>query len=264
MLRVLSGFQLSPSGRSSTVCKLQLYVHNIAFSLSSWCMVACCADRYFSSSRNAAIRRYSNMRVTRRTIFIITLTIFLIYSQTLYCFDANQVNKPAPCFPQNDICNAVDIILYFLTQAIGPPIFMLIFGIGTFIHIRQGRQVAQEATNGDVRTEPISFVATTTRTNAKRDNRSVLIMVATQVIVYIIFSIPHLIVKIYLIIPTSTVKSPVQIAIENLCLNLSILSSVVDKIFAFYIYTLASKYYRTELMKLVTRCWTQQRIAPRN
>ncbi len=57
-------------------------------------------------------------------------------------------------------------------------------------------------------------------------------------------------------------KSAVQISIENLVNHISILLSLVDKIFSFYIYTLASKYYRTELIKQMTRCWPQQRVQP--
>ena len=263
VLRALMGFRISPSTYSSVVCKLQLYVHYTAFGLSSWYMVACCFDRYFSSSPNAVMRSYSNMRVTGRIILIMTTIIPLLYSQTLYCFDANQVNKASSCFPQNDVCQVVDIIYYFLGHALGPPILMFISSVGTFIHIRQGRRITHEPTTRAVTTEALSSI-TTIRANARRDDRSILIMVTIQVTVYITCSIPLLAMKIYSIITTPIVKSPVQISIENLCQNISILFSLVDKAFSFYIYTLASKYYRTEMIKLFTRCWAQRGVALRN
>jgi hypothetical protein len=64
----------------------------------------------------------------------ITIIILLVDSQLLYCFEANQFNQPSSCY-------AIGIIYYFIFQAIGPPVLMLLFAIGTFIHIRQGQQV---------------------------------------------------------------------------------------------------------------------------
>lgn len=263
LLRVLGGFNISPSSYVSIVCKLQMVVHYTAFGLSSWFMVACCANRFFSSSRNVTIRSYSNMRMTGRVMLVTAIIIPLIYMQVLYCFEANQTTKPAPCFPQNDICNAFDIIFYFVFQAIGLPVLMFIFGIGIFIHLRQGRQVAQGLKNRKVGEGPITFTTTTTK-SAKRNDRSVLAMIAIQATVYIICSAPLLAIKVYSIMPISTDKSAVQISVENLIHQISILFSLVDKIFSFYIYTLASKYYRTELVKLVTRCWSQNRVAPQH
>jgi hypothetical protein len=75
---------------------------------------------------------------------------------------------------------------------------------------------------------------------------------------------PFLAVKIYSNIPLSTMKSALQLSIERLVFNIALLFSLIDKIFSFYIYTLSSKYYRQELIKLTTRCWPQRRIAPQN
>lgn len=252
VLRALMGFRISPSTYSSVVCKLQLYVHNTAFGLSSWYMVACCVDRYFSSSHNAVMRSYSNMRITGRIIFVMTAMIPLLYSQTLYCFEANQFGKSAPCSPQSDVCHIVDVIFYLVGHAIGPPVLMFISSVATFIQIHRGRRITHEPS------------VTTGRGSTKRDDQSVLVMVTIQVLIYITCSIPLLAMKIYSLSTTSIVKSPVQISIENLCLNIAILFSLVDKVFSFYIYTLASKYYRTELIKLVTQCWAQCGVARRN
>jgi hypothetical protein len=210
-------------------------------------MVACCADRFFSSSRNAIIRSYSNMRMTNRIIFVITIINLLVYSQVLYFYDANQVNKPGICYIQNSVCNALDIIYYFIFQAIGPSVFMFIFGIGTFIHIRHERLVRKALLN---RTETVRV---TTIIYMKRSSREVLRILTIEVILYLVCSMPFLLVKIYSNIPSSTMKSTLQLSIERLIFNIALLFSLIDKIFSFYIYTLSSKYYRQELTKLVTQ-----------
>jgi len=262
MLRMLIGFKITPTFYSSVACKLQLYLYYTTFCISSWLMVACCVDRFFSSSRSAMIRNYSNMRMTSRIIGAIVIIILLVDSQALYCYEANQFSKLAPCFPKNDVCNALDIILYFIFQATGPPVFMLIFGIGTFIHIRQGRKIRQQSTNtGEIGTRKISSI---TKRNTRRNGQEILYMLTIQITLYLIFTMPFFAIKIYSIIPFSTNRSDVQSSVLSLLLNIATLFSFTDKIFSFYIYTLSSKYYRQELIKLFTRCWPQRRIAPQN
>jgi hypothetical protein len=243
----LTGFQISPILYSPVVCKLQIYLFYTSYCISSWLMVACCADRFFSSSHSTIIRSYSNIQMTNRIIFVITIVNLLVYSQVLYCYEANQANTTGVCYTQNSVCNALDIIYYFIFQAIRPSVFMFIFGIGTFIHIRQGRVVRQALIN---RTE---MVRVTTIMYMRRSGREILRILTIQVILYLVCSMPFLIVKIYSNIPLSTVKSALQHSIEKLILNIALLLSLIDKIFSFYIYTLSSKYYRQELTKLVTQ-----------
>jgi hypothetical protein len=262
MLRMLIGFKITPTFYSSVVCKLQLYLYYTTYCISSWLMVACCADRFFSSSRSANVRSYSNIRWTSRIILAIIIILLILYSEVFYCYEANQFNKPAPCFPQNDACNAVDIVFYFIFQAIGPPVFMLIFGIGTFIHIRQGRQIRQQPTSAaETGTRTISSILTR---KTRRNGEEILSMLTIQVILYLICSMPFFATKIYSIIPLSINKSALRLSVENLIVNITVFISFIDKIFSFYIYTLSSKYYRQELIKLVTRCWPKRRNVPQN
>lgn len=181
-MRMLVSFKITPTFYSSVACKLQLYFYYTSFCLSSWFMVGCCIDRFLSSSRNANIRFYSNMRITNRTIAII---ILLGYSQVLYCFDANQVNRSTLCSTQNDFCSMLDTIYTFFFQSIGPPVFILIFGIGTFFHIHNNRQIQPEIITGT--TLPISI-----RKTKRINDRDILLVVAIQVMLYLFCLIPFL------------------------------------------------------------------------
>jgi hypothetical protein len=259
LLRTLIGFNITPVFYLSSVSKLQIYLYYTSFCLSSWYMVGCCADRFFASSRCAVVRRYSSIRTARRIVLAITITLLLLYSPTLYCYDANQFQAPAPCYLQNSACEIIDITYNFIFQSIGPPVCMLIFGIGTFIHIRQGRNVRQDIMN----------MATVNRIPAKhrkmtRNNRSILSMLIVQVALCIICSLPLLALKIYSNIPSSIIKSDVRLAVENLILHVAVALSFVDKIFSFYIYTLSSDYFRGELVKLFPQWCRPRRIEPQN
>jgi hypothetical protein len=262
ILRVLIGFNITPTYFSSPVCRLQIYLYYVPTSLSSWFMVGCCADRFYSSSRSAVVRRYSCMLMTRRIIIVTTTIIVVVYFQTLDCFEANQFYKSLPCNTLNDVCSVIDIVYYFIFQTVGPPVFMLIFGIGTFIHIRQGRHIQQRQMNMVVvnSTTAISTVTTKMRPN----NQTILPLLFTQITIYILCSIPLLAIKIYLLISVSVVKNDVRRSAETLSLSMLIWFSLVDKIFSFYIYTLTSKYFRQEFIKLMTKYRRQRRVAPQN
>jgi len=222
-------------------------------------MVGCCADRFFSSSTSARIRRYHGTRTTGRIILAITIIILLVYSQVLFCYEANQFNKPAPCFLRSNVCNMVDIASYFIFQSFGPPICMLMFGIGTFIHIRQGQQIRQKPINLDaIATIPIQII------NTRKNNRNILPMLIVQITLYILCSLPLMAFKIYSNLPLSTIKNDAQLSVENLFLNVAILLSFVDKIFSFYIYTLTSAYFRAEIIKLFTQRGQIRRVVPVN
>lgn len=260
VLRTLIGFKITPAFYSSEICKLQLYLYYTTFCLSSWFMVACCADRFFSSSREPSIRRYSSTRMTTRVLISITIIIPLVYAQVFYCYEANQFSRPAPCFVKPNLCSVFENVYYFTFQTFGPPMLMFIFGIGTFIHIRQGQHMQREpVVRVDVATGTISTANTR---NSKRSNREILRMLSIQVVLYLICTLPLLGMEIFSAIPSPYVLSNVELTVQNLLLNIAILLSFVDKIFSFYIYTLASKFYRQELMQLIARGRLQRAVAP--
>ncbi|CAF1256626.1 unnamed protein product [Adineta ricciae] len=227
--RLLSGFQINPANVISILCKFQLFTYYVTTGLSTWFMVACCSDRFFSSSPNALMRRYSNLRMTIRISSMITFLIFIVYLQILYCYDTNQFAAISTCNVQTGICSVIDVIWMLFFQTIGPPILMLIFGIGTFIHIKQKQRI-----------QPLT--ANTTETQ-RDNNKHILPMLFIQVIMYLLCIIPLLATKIYQNMTLSFIKSDVHRAVDSLVFILSILSSLVDKIFSFYIYTLFSKFY---------------------
>jgi uncharacterized membrane protein len=136
---------------------------------------------------------------------------------------------------------------------------MLIFGIGTFIHIRQAQQIRQKPINGDaIATIPIQII------NTRKNNRNILPMLIVQITLYILCSLPLMVFKIYTNFPLSTIKNDMQLSVENLILNIAILLSFVDKIFSFYIYTLTSAYFRAEIFKLFTQRGQVRRVVPVN
>lgn len=242
VLRTFLGFNLTLIYTSSILCKMNIYVYYISICTSTWLMVACCANRFFASSRDVRKRLYGNMKITRRVgIIVITITP-CVYVPLLYCYEINQFTKPVPCYQQNSACSAADVANYFVFQSVGPSVCMLLFGIGTLVHIRQGRRLRPEVI--------VPVVVRNNRTNNRKNNHISMRLLFTQVVVYLLCSMPLLVMKTYTLISLLTVKNNVRISVEALLLNAALLFSLVDKIFSFYIYTLSSKHFRHELIKL--------------
>ncbi|CAF1003135.1 unnamed protein product [Adineta steineri] len=262
--RVLSGFQITSVNTFPVPCKLQIYFYYISFGLSTWLMVGCCADRFFSSSLDARIRRFSNIRITKRMIFLLTFLICVGYSQVLYCYNSNLVGQLSVCNVIPNFCTVIDVMYYLLVQTVGPPILMITFGIGTYLHIKERRRLLLRLPVNTELTGRNAAIATNAENPERNSDKHILPMLTIQVIIYLVCSIPLLATKIYQMIPLSIVKSDVRIAGESLFFNLSVLFSLGDKVFSFYIYTLSSKFYRKELIKLVRQCRPHRRIAAQN
>ncbi|CAF1415053.1 unnamed protein product [Adineta ricciae] len=268
VLRMLIGFNITPAYYSSVLCKLQIFIYNISIALSNWLMTCCCIDRFCSSSRNADVRRYSNMKNAYRVIIIVISIIIFLYSQIFYCYDANQPGG-ALCNPINNTCNIINSVFAFILQAIGPPISMFVFGIGTYNHIRIAKQqLVVPIEKATVRTNANSggYTRNNNQINPNgrnNQNNNVLLMLCVQVIILIFFSLPLFMFRIYSSVSAFFVKSSKQIAIESLLLNLAVWLNLFDKIFSFYIYTLVSVFFRRELAKIFTKNRVNRRIAPR-
>ncbi|CAF0951539.1 unnamed protein product [Adineta ricciae] len=252
VIRVLYGFKFTFMFYFSAPCKLQYYSAYTSVCISSWLMAACCADRFIASSRDADIRCYSSMRIAYRVIFSIIIIIIMTASQVFFCFDANQVNTPGPCYTTSPTCAIIDQIYFFMFQLIGPPMCMIVFGIGTYIHIRQGRKVRPtDAHTKTIEASRVAGIIGNEQTRGK--NRAVLRMLFAQILVYFLCTIPLTAFRLYAVMPITILKSNERAILENIIFNVTIFVQFGDKTFAFFIYTLTSAYFRQELVKLFKR-----------
>ncbi|CAF0951616.1 unnamed protein product [Adineta ricciae] len=252
LIRVLYGFKFTFMLYFSAPCKLQYYSAYTLVCISSWLMAACCADRFIASSRDADIRCYSSMRIAYRVIFSIIVIVIVAASEVFFCIDANQINAPGPCYTTSPTCVIIDQFYVFIFQIIGPPMCMIVFGIGTYIHIRQGQKV--RSTDAHTKTVEATHVAGAIGDEHTRGkNRAVLRMLFAQILVYIACTCPYSTFRLYAVMTATVIKSNERLVIENIILNIAILIQFIDKTFAFFIYTLTSAYFRQELIKLFKR-----------
>ena len=252
--RVSIGFRFTPFYYSQALCKLQIYVSYTSVTLSIWFIVACCWDRSISSSRNVHTRQMSNMRTTRRVIMAIVVIISLTYAEVFYCFQANLVSAPAACSPFNSVCSFIDTCLVFILQLFLPTILLTVSGIKTFLNINKSFRrtrvgVVTITYNGTGAN--ISPIRTTNNSNNTPHNQHILPMLFMQITLLILCTLPYSAFKLYATLTLSINKTNLRRSIENLIFNMTILNYYMDKIFAFYIYTMTSRYFRQLLKRLI-------------
>ena len=256
--RIGIGFQITPFFYIPILCKAQVYIANVSASLFIWFTTASFWDRYLSSSRNALKRNLSSVRNARRTIWIITLSVTIIYAQVFYCFEPSITTGSAPCSARNTQCSIVDTTLLFLLQFVTPPLLILYFGRSIYSSVHRPKNLSQTR---DVSTTQETTAQT--RRNKKAD-RLILRLVLIQGFLLLVCSSPNFIFRLYSTISMTTPKSSFRRSLENLIFNVTLLTFYFEKVCAFYVYILTNRHFRNILRQFFTTGRHRNTIAPQN
>jgi hypothetical protein len=239
LTRFLSSFNLNPpSSQMGLYCKIKTFLTYIGLAASTWFIVGACADRYTSSSSTVRIRSFSQVKIARRVVFIISILIILIYFQMNFCFDGTI--QAANCYPSSSLCNTFNNFNSLITYSLFPPLLMLILGYMTIRNVRHSQHLR--------------------RTNAK--DRQLTMMLIIQVICISILSMPISIQKIYSEITLNEIKSTERQAIENFFATFVVLLALMNSSTSFYLFTLTGKVFRKELKFLFFSNRRQADIEP--
>jgi hypothetical protein len=116
---------------------------------------------------------------------------------------------------------------------------MLLFGFLTLKNVRQHRQLVQRAGEN---------------TGIRRTDSQLLRMLAAQVLVIIVATLPFCVFQLYTSFTGSVTKSTLRIAQENLAAQITAIVTYFAHTSSFYLYTLAGTIFRKEVLKIFGRC----------
>ena len=223
--RLLSSFHIDPPPTQMALyCKTKTFLTYIGLAASTWFIVGACADRYASSSSTVRIRSFSEVKVARRVVCLISILVICVYFQMNFCFDGNV--QSANCYPSSPLCNTFNDFSLLVTYSLFPPILMFIFGLMTIRNIRNGLQARRQ-------------------TNAK--DRQLTMMLIIQVVCIALLSMPISIQKIYTEMTLYQSKSSEQKIIESFFATFVVLLALMNTSTSFYLFTLTGKVFRKEL-----------------
>jgi uncharacterized RDD family membrane protein YckC len=221
-------------------CKIRSYILQSNTMMCRWGLAAASFDRYALTSTNARLRNFATVRIARRVIAVIIIVWLLLPIQILVFFNLRQ----GRC----GILYDVGVSLYFssytlITGSILPVSIMIICAVLVRSNLVLRRQRRRELTNNNPSNNEHSH---------HRRDQQVFAMLLLQALVYIMTQTPWMLLLFY---SAATIyvsnRSADRMAIEGFLNFATELVIYLLPALSFYLYTLASRTFREELMKLL-------------
>ncbi|CAF0852820.1 unnamed protein product [Adineta steineri] len=238
-----------PSSTSSWFCKFRIFFLYSFRTTTSWLLVCATIDRWFLSHRKIHRRRLSSYKTAWKLIFIICALSFILWFESIFCYDANVANAPLQCYGKSTTCRIFNDIVYASSTVSIPSILMLIFGFLTIHNINRSLQAVQPVMITIV--SDVSRISRNQRRGIRRSESSLTRMHLLQVFLLTLCSIPQALHQFYLTFTMDIYKSPLRIAIENFIVSFNFSLTYVGNGITFYIYTLNGTIFRETFIQLL-------------
>ncbi|CAF0799418.1 unnamed protein product [Rotaria sp. Silwood1] len=235
-----SGWKIDPTNYNLTLCKLRIFFVYSSLALIQWFMVLASIDRYLSSCQNARYRQMSSISIARKVIGLTILIIALAHFHTFIWWSVDYIGSKTYCnIFIYDYEIAFQVFFLILTCAL-PPFLMALFGTLTILNVRKLRTQVTPL-NNDVRNERL-----------RSKDRQLIIMLLIQILVTILCTLPFSVVNITsMIFQYLVTLSDYGDAINTFYSNIGRLVNYFNPVVGFYIYTLSSQTFRSELKCMI-------------
>ena len=136
-VRLLAGWSADLTETIEWLCKFRIFILFISRTIASWLITSATIDRWLSSSTNAHRRERSTLKNAQRSTILLIFVSILIYVQIFYCYKANLINTPTPCYGRTAWCRILVDLEFACISILMPSLLMFIFGSMTVLNIRQ-------------------------------------------------------------------------------------------------------------------------------
>jgi hypothetical protein len=248
-VQIFPFYYLDESIRAFALCKLRLYLANVFGQTGKTMIILACIDRFMITHRSATFRAFSTPKRAKWLIFfsIIFWSVFCVHILVMQTIVNGQCNR----FGVYAIIYAVYAILFI---SLIPPIISGIFGYLTYRHMRQMQ----------VRVQPIVNNRIDDSHSIRRRDRDLLIIVSSEVLVYIVTAtpLPFILLEILISPYVSSNKSPQYLQIENFILTITYLLLFINSAIPFYVYLISSKSFSRDFKQLILHGYRKLRRQP--
>ena len=223
-------------------CKIRYYLFYTFVAIPRYFIILASIDRYFSSSSEVYMRRWSSSKIAMRLIIGNVCFWCLIYIQVLIFYEIEN----GECSYINGVYGIFFSIYISVESGILPPAIMLIFGLLTIHNIRQiGRK-----------TRPLGVVDVVRSAQPNRISRKDLQfskMLINQIFLWLILNMMNPCYLLYHTMTINVMKSPLRVVIELFINNMTYFLIDLGFSLTFFVYTLSSSLFRRELSQLIRR-----------
>lgn len=227
-----TGFSIDIASFSNVICRLRYYLSYVFFALSPYFFILACFDRYCLSSGSASRRSWSNHKIAKRCIIGAIVLACLLYSHMAFFFELQPVGDGFFCYSRPGIYDLFYRIFYLVVYCLLPSFAMAVLCILTLMNIRrQSRTIRSTLVNGNISLH-------------RRLNRQLIQMLFSQVLTQLLCTLPFAIINLLELV-TNT-DGDLFAFFYQLC----IIPLFVSYSTSFYVFTMSSRLYRQELIKL--------------
>jgi hypothetical protein len=220
---------------SDFVCKLRNYLGTFLSGASIWCKCLTAFDRWASTSRNANIRQWSNVKRAHILLLIIIILWSSVSSPNIVLSYSSNANVSWQCVLSNTIY--IEYYAYFL-YPIGifllPLLIFSFFGFRTYIHISR----------------------LTAFRRGQLFDRQLTRMILYQAFVTIITSLPYGAQFFYTTLTATWNKNSLWLAIDSVIIQTGRMFVFVNSASGFYIYVSTSKVIQSMIKKSFKKLFT--------
>jgi len=222
---------------SNLLCKLRYYAGYVFLAVSPYFYILACFDRYCSSSTSATRRSWCNKKVAIRLIIGAIILACILYLHMAIFFERLVVPTGFYCYARPGIYNTFYRIFYLVIYCMLPSFCMGLFSILTLKNIRQqARRIRPGLATGNQ--------------ILRRIDHQMVRMLFSQVLTQLLGVLPFATLSLVALFINSSTN------IYNFFSNIFILPLFVSYAISFYVFTLSSRIYRQELMKII---WFRRR-----
>ena len=240
------GFKLNLSYNNTSIyCKIRNYLVYTLFSISSWLFVLASLDRFYGTNQSTIQRQlYCSYRMAFKLSFLTIGICVLAHIHMIIFYDFFLTLNPYNRLTLKCTSNALAYNIFYaffilIFYSLLPPLLMSIIGILTVKNFRQSRRQINSIT-----------MFTLSRTmKTRREINQLIKVLSLQIILLIIFTIPHSSYWIYIAFTSSILKTNLIREYEKFFLNIARILLYINYGSSFYIQIIISKTFRDEFFK---------------
>ncbi|CAF1450406.1 unnamed protein product [Adineta ricciae] len=241
-LRLLSiGYSINAFTSSSTACRILTLIVMWPSSQYGWFIALTCVDRFLCSSSSTKLRAFSSLRTAS---YVIPFTILIVILTFAHIPVFYYINPKQLCVASPGIYLRFIGIWNLMTYSVGPPIVMLYFGFRTILNIRQS--IRRTGANHN-------SISLRNQQRQKRTDRQLIQMMLGQCTIFILTASLPSIQYIYTSVRANIIIDDLQSAKDSAFTIISGFVSFMVPCLGFYFFTISSKLFRSELVKLFSQ-----------
>jgi hypothetical protein len=228
------------------LCKIYPYIINVLGQVAKTMLVLACIDRFLITNGRATFRAFSTPKRAKYLIFFSVMfwslvPIFVPIIETI-------INGRCSVF---GIYSTIYTIYLIIIVGLFPPITSGIFGYLTYRNMRQMHN----------RVQPIAHNTNDVNDSIRRRDRNLLVLVVSEILVYIVTSCPFPFVFLEMMISQYALpnKSFQYLQIEDLMITVALLLLAINSAAPFYTYIIASKSFRRDFKQLIIKGYRKLR-----